>query len=59
MQMSGTGWNSLHCDLAGKECHFVELDPWVLANITRKNAELCGVASRATFHGGKAEEFLR
>jgi 16S rRNA (guanine(966)-N(2))-methyltransferase RsmD len=41
------------------EAHFVEMDPWVVRNITAKNIAACGYSNAATVHTTRAEDFLR
>ena len=40
------------------ESHFVEMDPWVVNNVTRKNLHSLGVNKQTTVHTAKVEQFL-
>ena len=40
------------------ESHFVEMDPWVVNNVTRKNLQSLGVTSKTTVHTASVEAFL-
>lgn len=57
---AGTGSVGLEALSRGaKECHFVEMDPWVIKRVLGKNISACGFSRQATCHTTKAEEFLR
>ena len=42
----------------GAEAHFVEMDPWVVANVLRKNIGSLGVEGQTQTHLAKVETFL-
>ena len=42
----------------GAEAHFVEMDPWVVANVLRKNIGSLGVEGQTKTHLAKVETFL-
>ena len=57
---AGTGSVGLEALSRGcRECHFIEMDPWVTRNILGKNIASCGFNSKAICHTMKAEEFLQ
>eukprot|EP00803_Ostreobium_quekettii_P005789 evm.model.scf_236.2 EVM.evm.TU.scf_236.2 scf_236:42268-51322(+) len=57
---AGTGAVGLEALSRGcAECHFIELDPWVVSNCLDPNATLCGCKDRATLHVTRAEDFLK
>jgi 16S rRNA (guanine(966)-N(2))-methyltransferase RsmD len=57
---AGTGSVGLEALSRGaEECHFVEMDPWVIRKILSKNISTCGFNKKAITHTSKAEEFLR
>ena len=42
----------------GAESHFVEMDPWVVSNVLRKNIGTLGIDSKTKVHTAKVETFL-
>ena len=42
----------------GKEAHFVEMDPWVVSHVLRKNIATLGVDAATKVHTAKVETFL-
>ena len=42
----------------GKEAHFVEMDPWVVSHVLRKNLATLGVDAATKVHTAKVETFL-
>ncbi|KAG1673014.1 hypothetical protein FOA52_005944 [Chlamydomonas sp. UWO 241] len=57
---AGTGSVGLEALSRGvRECHFVEMDPWVTRNVLGKNITTCGFNRQSIVHTNKAEEFLK
>ena len=42
----------------GREAHFVEMDPWVVSHVLRKNISSLGVENKTKVHTAKVETFL-
>jgi len=42
----------------GHEAHFVEMDPWVVSHVLRKNISSLGVENKTKVHTAKVETFL-
>ena len=56
---AGTGAIGIEAISRGcAESHFVEMDPWVVNNVTRKNLRSLGVVSKTTVHAASVEAFL-
>ena len=42
-----------------QEAHFIELDPWVIQNVLRRNVRECRMEQKATLHSAKVEFYLQ
>ncbi|GFR43987.1 hypothetical protein Agub_g5132 [Astrephomene gubernaculifera] len=57
---AGTGSVGLEALSRGvRECHFIEMDPWVCRKVLSRNISTCGFTRRSVVHTMKAEDFLR
>ena len=42
-----------------QEAHFIELDPWVIQNVLRRNVRECRMETKSTLHAAKVEFYLQ